>query len=110
MKFTKAQSLPLNTIVIALLVVIVLVVIVLFFTQNLSESNKTFTDLSNSCDVVCDGLGKKGKILSLGETCSMNTREIEGEECCCGDLDDSSEISNLNSPIGVSSSNSFIIQ
>lgn len=47
----KGQSLPLNTIVIALLVVIVLVVIVLAFTSNIGSANDTLNDnsVTNSC-------------------------------------------------------------
>jgi len=45
----KGQSLPLNTIVIALLVVIVLVVIVLAFTSNVGQTNDTLQE-SNQCN------------------------------------------------------------
>ena len=46
--YKKAQGLPLNTIVIALLVVIVLVVIVLAFTSNIGSANDTLQDNSAS--------------------------------------------------------------
>lgn len=44
----KAQGLPLNTIVIALLVVVVLVVIVLAFTTNIGNFNDSLNDNSGS--------------------------------------------------------------
>lgn len=44
----KAQSLPLNTIVIAVLVVIVLLVIIVFFTSNVGESGETLNQNSAS--------------------------------------------------------------
>ncbi len=47
--YKKGQSLPLNTIVIALLVVIVLVVIVLAFTSNVGNTNDTLQE-SNQCN------------------------------------------------------------
>lgn len=48
MKNKKAQSLPLNTIVIAILVIIVLLVVIVFFTSKLN-------DTSNSLDHTTDG-------------------------------------------------------
>ena len=67
--YKKAQSLPLNTIVIALLVVIVLVVIVLAFTSNIGSANETISEnsASNLCSVENVAIG------GLGYT---NTREV----------------------------------
>lgn len=53
----KAQGLPLNTIVIAILVIIVMLVIVVFFTSQIGESGSTIDDTqgqftgSNACSV-----------------------------------------------------------
>ena len=44
----KSQSLPLNTIVIAMLVIIVLLVIIVFFTGSVSKSGKTINKNSAS--------------------------------------------------------------
>jgi ABC-type uncharacterized transport system permease subunit len=46
--FKKGQSLPLNTIVIAILVVIVLVVIIVFFTTSTGDSMSTVNENSAS--------------------------------------------------------------
>ncbi len=60
-KNKSSQSLPLNTIVIALLVVIVLLVIILFFTGSFSNSGKdldnikgTYTDCSPNNPLLSD--------------------------------------------------------
>ena len=47
-KLRKGQSLPLNTIVIALLVIIVLVVIIVFFTNSVAETGDTINKNSIS--------------------------------------------------------------
>ena len=85
----KAQGLPLNTIVIALLVVIVLVVIVLAFTGSFSESNKTFSELSQDCKLICNSLGvEQSTPLAAGQVCSIPSKTLEnGDECCCGEAE-----------------------
>ena len=45
-KIKKAQSLPLNTIVIAILVIIVLLVIIVFFTSKVGESGDQLNTIS----------------------------------------------------------------
>ena len=49
-KFKKAQGLPLNTIVIAILVIIVMLVIVVFFTNNVGKSGKQINQVSGCTD------------------------------------------------------------
>ena len=61
MNSKSAQSLPLNTIVIAMLVIIVLLVIIVFFTSSVSKSgdtiNQNSADLCTSSNPVVKGLG-----------------------------------------------------
>lgn len=85
MNNSKAQGLPLNTIVVALLVVVVLVVVILAFTTNIGETNKTFEEMSRSCSVACSSFEGDGVILSEAQTrtCAMSTYNIGDEECCC---------------------------
>ncbi len=52
-RFRKGQSLPMNTIVIAILVIIVLLVIIVFFTNSLGETGSSIEDNGqvNACSV-----------------------------------------------------------
>ena len=90
--YRKAQSLPLNTIVIALLVVIVLVVVVLAFTSNIGTTNQTLSD-ANACSsdnsaitVIYDV--EKYEIASNPGSCESGSTRIpgvnagEGNVCC----------------------------
>lgn len=80
----RAQGLPMNTIVIALLVVIVLVVVILAFTGNLSGSNDAFQEYSRTCQLSCNTLGYEGDLISSGGTCSGTSRSYNEQfDCCC---------------------------
>lgn len=100
---SKAQGLPLNTIVIALLVVVVLVVIVLAFTTNIGETNQTFQEMSRSCSVTCSSFGGEGVAVPSGGSCSMSTYKIGEIDCCCGEISSSGSggSSNGENPTGV---------
>jgi hypothetical protein len=70
-KFRKGQSLPLNTIVIALLVIIVMVVIIAFFVSNTSKAGDEFNRNSvTQCTL------DNAAITSLGYK-SVNTEKIK---------------------------------
>lgn len=58
-KVKKGQSLPLNTIVIAILVIIVLLIIVVFFASNMGKQGEQLNSLSG-----CDA--SNGAIAALG--------------------------------------------
>lgn len=75
----KGQSLPLNTIVIALLVVIVLVVIVLAFTSNIGNANNTINENGvtqcSETNPSLTALGYKG-VSTSNQACSGDKIEI----------------------------------
>ena len=87
LKYPKsAQALPLNTIVIALLVIVVLVVVIVAFTSNVSNSNQSFEEFSNSCDLICQSVGKDHTVLTASQVCSIPTaKNPKGNDCCCGE-------------------------
>lgn len=73
---SRAQSLPLNTIVIAMLVIVVLLVIIVFFTGSLSKSGKTIDDSSSS---VCST--SNPVISSLGYIHAEYATSTDGKSC-----------------------------
>lgn len=99
---SKAQGLPLNTIVIALLVIVVLVVVILAFTTNIGQTNQTFEEMSRSCSVTCSSFDREGVILSDAQTqtCAMSTYNVGDEECCCRLSDESSSNQKDETPNG----------
>lgn len=75
-KIKKAQSLPLNTIVIALLVIVVLLVIIVFFTTSVGKSGKALNKNSaTSCSL------SNAAIKTLGYT---DVKLVEGTKCTDG--------------------------
>ena len=79
-KSRKAQGLPLNTIVIAILVIIVLLVIVVFFTTNVGKSGEQLDQNSvGQCSEDNPALA------TLGYT---DYEEINEDETCEGALDE----------------------
>lgn len=84
MEFNKkrAQGLPLNTIVIALLVVVVLVVIVLAFTTNIAGFNDSVNEQSaGRCDLNNQGLS------TLYDMSEFSRAEyVENSAACEGEI------------------------
>lgn len=92
----KAQSLPLNTIVIALLVVIVLVVIVLAFTSNIGNTNNTLNE-ANACGPDNAGItiiydpktydikSEAGTSCPEGATRIPGVQTPDGQVCCASE-------------------------
>ena len=92
----KAQGLPLNTIVIALLVIIVLVVVIVFFIGNFSGTSDTVGENTNqfeSCQVSENSVlriagyteADQSRIEGVNEdgTCrTINAKKIPGAPCC----------------------------
>ena len=89
----KAQGLPLNTIVIAILVLIVLLVIVLFFTGSFSDNSGQISDTSDSlraCDSSNSAIGSLyDRIEPESGSCDAGGILIPGMnvddgDVCCG--------------------------
>ena len=89
----KAQGLPLNTIVIAILVIIVLLVIVVFFTSRIGESGKAINALEGceATNPVTSGYTNpqpRVESCNEGETRISAIAPVEGENgelvICCG--------------------------
>jgi len=89
----KAQGLPLNTIVIAILVIIVLLVIVVFFTTNIGKQGKTLGEttkgVTDNCDRTNPILSNYGKDKIIQDTnsegkCSDESKfsKVPGLNCC----------------------------
>jgi len=72
----KSQSLPLNTIVIAMLVIIVLLVIIVFFTGSLSKSGSTINKNSAS---LCSTYNPV--ITTLGYIHAEYSTSADGKNC-----------------------------
>ncbi|MCB9370728.1 hypothetical protein H6501_03965 [Candidatus Woesearchaeota archaeon] len=94
-KQNKAQSLPLNTIVIALLVIIVLVVIVVFFTTRTADAGTTITNTNDDfrgCKigtfVLPEDQYTSARITAKTTGCSEGEKRIstasvpDGQVCC----------------------------
>ena len=92
----RAQALPLNTIVIAILVIIVLLVIIVFFTTKVGDSGQTLNEQSASqCTLENAAIGAladpsiKPYGKSTGESCNDGDRSIPGvkgpnnADICC---------------------------
>ena len=72
--FKKGQSLPLNTIVIAILVILVLLVIIVFFTTKIGTTGE---ELDNKGSVeICDA-DKNPAIKTLGYTTTTYTTKAD---------------------------------
>lgn len=95
--YKKAQSLPLNTIVIAVLVIIVLLVIIVFFTSNVGESGETISQTSpGACSINNPAIKTLGYLhaeysTGTADSCSHSAFEVisiiprsSGEETICG--------------------------
>ncbi len=76
-KKRKSQSLPLNTIIIAILVLIVLVVIVLIFTGKMGFFNKSIQDCENKGGIESTTPEKEG----------YACYKIEENKYCCIQID-----------------------
>jgi hypothetical protein len=78
----KAQSLPLNTIVIAILVIIVLVVIITFFVSNTAKTGEQLNQNSVSgCDMSNPALKALGYTDVKSETVSVNKGDTPKYTC-----------------------------
>lgn len=98
MNFRKAQSLPLNTIVIAVLVIIVLLVIIVFFTSNVGETGEQISSNSpGSCSISNPTIKTLGYLHAEYSTsgdidsCAHSAFEVisiipraQGDESICG--------------------------
>lgn len=89
----KAQSLPLNTIVIAILVILVLLVIIVFFTSNVGESGETLNQVSgcNLNNPVLSSIGVQSAVPSRAVNPSDPTDGV-----CQGDARVSSLVPRAN--------------
>lgn len=91
-KQIKAQSLPLNTIVIAILVIIVLLVIVLFFTGKIGETSGTIDETTagiRDCSLENTVLTGYIDIKEEATSCPSEASRIPGMDVeegnvCCG--------------------------
>lgn len=89
----KAQGLPLNTIVIAILVIIVMLVIIVFFTSKVGESGGTIDETTSNlakCDVGASILISDSKYSSatFKDSCNSFEDRIAGisndeDQVCC---------------------------
>ncbi len=76
-KYTKGQSLPMNTIVIAILVIIVLLIIVVFFISKMNDNNEQINNVNpTSCN-------DKNPVLS-----GYSAVEEKGDHASCEDKGD----------------------
>ena len=76
-KFKKAQSLPLNTIVIAMLVIIVLLVIIVFFTNSVSKSGDT---INQNSATNCNLNNPVIKTLGYTDVMSVRIKDADGNK------------------------------
>lgn len=86
----KAQGLPLNTIVIAILVIIVMLVIIVFFTSKVGESGSTIDDTTNTLTVCEESnpliqplLGEGKSLNKQCQTPKNNEKSVPGIANCC---------------------------
>ncbi len=81
-KSNKAQGLPLNTIIIAILVIIVLVVIVLIFTGKMGFFGKSLDTCEGDCFKLARDCNRETTV-PIPMDCDKNS---EGIEYCCKPL------------------------
>ena len=84
MGFKRAQGLPLNTIIIAILVVVVLVVVILIFTGSIGQTTKVLKAKNPSGTACQTDLG--GYCVPFKEACPTNAgyQFVTGQGCSVG--------------------------